>query len=1028
MTVDSTAHRGPSSAVDLTATDGMDGETRNRRRSSKHKAPPPPPVLKGLDAPVLSSHKLSAYPHPSMDQKENSLEKDLTLTVVLPGGVEKNTVVNGSKPMMDLLVTLCAKYHLNPSGHTIELITTNRNHVKFKPNALIGSLEAEKILLKPKGLDDRSKKAGPQMPEATVRLVIDYKRTQKTILRVSPRVPLRDLLPAICEKCEFDPQSTVLLRNVHSEDTLDLNCSLNDFGLREVYARDTRVFIPVSPVSLPPSPTRSDTIRRRKDKENKGMFGLFRKGSRKHSEQSVTVSAPASPIQRRQRPMSLSSFSTHSQMYDSNTMPSEMPKKRRAPLPPNMMSQSTPVDLSHHQENNETARTAEDGDQMMSPSSQGPSTESRLRRASTKRKAPPPPTLTSVDPPDEAAQDRSVTEPVLASPLEEIREQEEVLVPREGHVSPGELEDDSSLNLSADISLDSATQNSEMESVSPHGTSRDDPSHDISADPGPPDIAVNGVQSDQVMSQHVPSQMDPLEERIEKATQSSESSPVPEVSVSAASPLNTPQMSDCGVQTSLSHTDSDSVAPQTVPKSSPEPGHSSFPGYQTQTRVGLTNAAIQTQTDSTTISTESPSGFCTELPAGLPTSSPELKRDMSTSTEELHVPEPKTTTTQSRMGPASPPTATKADNVQYKVDAEPKPKSSNELTREYIPKVGMTTYTIVPQKSLEKLRYFEVELTLERPADAGKDSPDSKTFSPPPGHLPQLTNGTSAFNGHQRFSRKSTELTRSVSLASPRDDVFSPSSPSPVESVVKEKKVPPAIKPKPASFRLPQHKRTPGDYVTSAVVRRASFGSSSSGGSSCSSPVARSKEASSRPQSDIFPPSPEQWEGEEDAELRGSKPEHAAKEVEGPRFPPASCLTRQKSLPAKPSMSLEKLRSFAAPKPYSPSTPSRFAQAVLSAVKRSQSLHQRPPGHTSSIIESPELPETTVTDNGEESAERYREAPSQRAGHGEPAQSSTRNTDMGTYTFGNTQPPPGSGGSLASSSTLKGILETSLDE
>lgn len=70
-----------------------------------------------------------------------------------------------SKPMMDLLVTLCAKYHLNPSGHTIELITTNRNHVKFKPNALIGALEAEKILLKPKGLDDRSKKMGPQMPE-----------------------------------------------------------------------------------------------------------------------------------------------------------------------------------------------------------------------------------------------------------------------------------------------------------------------------------------------------------------------------------------------------------------------------------------------------------------------------------------------------------------------------------------------------------------------------------------------------------------------------------------------------------------------------------------------------------------------------------------------------------------------------------------------------------------------------------------------------------------------------------------------
>lgn len=70
--------------------------------------------------------------------------------------------------------------------------------------------------------------------------MINYRKTQKTILRVSPRVSLRELLPAICEKCEFDPQTTVLLTNVHSEDALDLSGSLNDFGLREVYARDTK--------------------------------------------------------------------------------------------------------------------------------------------------------------------------------------------------------------------------------------------------------------------------------------------------------------------------------------------------------------------------------------------------------------------------------------------------------------------------------------------------------------------------------------------------------------------------------------------------------------------------------------------------------------------------------------------------------------------------------------------------------------------------------------------------------------------
>lgn len=69
-----------------------------------------------------------------------------------------------SKPLMDLLVTLCAKYHLNPSSHTLELVTTNKKNTKLKPNALIGSLEAEKIILKPKG-EDKNKKTGPQMPE-----------------------------------------------------------------------------------------------------------------------------------------------------------------------------------------------------------------------------------------------------------------------------------------------------------------------------------------------------------------------------------------------------------------------------------------------------------------------------------------------------------------------------------------------------------------------------------------------------------------------------------------------------------------------------------------------------------------------------------------------------------------------------------------------------------------------------------------------------------------------------------------------
>lgn len=75
--------------------------------------------------------------------------------------------------------------------------------------------------------------------QATVRMVINYKKTQKTILRVNPRVPLAEHLAAICEKCEFDAESTVLLKDVHSLAPLDLSCSLNDYAIRELYARDT---------------------------------------------------------------------------------------------------------------------------------------------------------------------------------------------------------------------------------------------------------------------------------------------------------------------------------------------------------------------------------------------------------------------------------------------------------------------------------------------------------------------------------------------------------------------------------------------------------------------------------------------------------------------------------------------------------------------------------------------------------------------------------------------------------------------
>lgn len=64
---------------------------------------------------------------------------------------------------MDLLIFLCAQYHLNPSSYTIELVSAENSQIKFKPNTPVGMLEVEKVIVKPKQMD--KKKPAPVIPE-----------------------------------------------------------------------------------------------------------------------------------------------------------------------------------------------------------------------------------------------------------------------------------------------------------------------------------------------------------------------------------------------------------------------------------------------------------------------------------------------------------------------------------------------------------------------------------------------------------------------------------------------------------------------------------------------------------------------------------------------------------------------------------------------------------------------------------------------------------------------------------------------
>ncbi|XP_027878546.1 cordon-bleu protein-like 1b isoform X4 [Xiphophorus couchianus] len=925
------------------------------RVSTKTKAPSPP-GLKTADCSGFSQWHPGS-PRLTMDQKENLMDKELSLIVVLPGGVEKNTQVEGSKPLMDLLVTLCAKYHLNPSSHTLELVTANRNNIKLKPNALIGTLDAEKIILKPKG-EDKNKKAGPQMPETTVRMVINYKKMQKTVLRVNPRVPLRELLPAICEKCEFDTETTVLLRDITSSAPLDLSWSLNDYAIRDVYAKDTQGLVTPG----------KDKIQ--KEKENKGLFSKFRK-SKKKSDQPTTVSAPASPVLvSKPRPLSMALPCSNSTPIDSSTF-SEVPKKRRAPQPPILTSQSGRSDFTTRQRINSEPSTQLDGIQR-SPLSRGFSAESSLRR--TKRKAPAPPTSTRTNVEKALSEEEHAQATTVSSMLQEIREQEEAAGSASSSAPPKTQGENGILNVSPESSLHSPSPDAESGSTVEAGG--EDQCLDLSSDGKRVDGTVNdsaalGVKSNDTNS-FEPTTTDNVAVQVEDVhpqpickepkADGNESGLLPSVK------------KDAEVQVS---SDANPEPPRELPD-----GSASSVTTSTQCPAGE-DAPVQT--DSTGLAGPPQQHVDkVSLSTAPVTLLPAEKKDMSTSTEELEPSKPSegtslhTSSTSPCKEKKSSVPAPKKASLMHAADLELKPKPSNELTRDYIPKVGMTTYTIVPQKSLERHRYFEVALTLE----ASQESPGEE--------LDSVSPGLKEDQGQTVVLREKTELNSNL----PRDDLLSstinttttfststlqhtvngsipePPPPSPPMTVqitdkissaneasqaglpteVKDMKIPPATKPKPASFRLAQHKKTPGFYVTSAAEKSPSATPASGLKETQGSPDrAGLPSPPSPPPPPLLTPSlsPVQCQ-EEMAEATGVQlsPKQGDKNVASMR------VTRQSSLPSRElsaRLSLEKFRSFAAPRPFAPSTPSRFAQAVSSAVKRSQSLSHGPKSPPSKV-------------------------------------------------------------------------------
>ncbi|XP_064516562.1 protein cordon-bleu isoform X10 [Pseudopipra pipra] len=285
---------------------------------------PPPPNQPSAASRIHNERKSPAETAVISDQnlvsmKENMINRLVDFTVILPSGVEQKNTVQGSKAVMDVLVDLCSQYHLNPSQHSLELKSSGTQQVlSYKPNTLIGALDVETVLLKEKVPEEKAKRPLPRVPEKSVRLVVNYLKTQKAVVRVSPEVPLHNIIPAICEKCEVSQEHIVLLRDGITGEELELTKSLEELGIKELYAWD-RKKEPNRKASVS-----NDAI----EKEKTRLLGLFNADRRSSKGFSTAPNSPSV----NSRSSSLGPSLSLGNISGMTANPEV--KKRRAPPPP----------------------------------------------------------------------------------------------------------------------------------------------------------------------------------------------------------------------------------------------------------------------------------------------------------------------------------------------------------------------------------------------------------------------------------------------------------------------------------------------------------------------------------------------------------------------------------------------------------------------------------------------------------------------------------------------------------------------
>lgn len=159
--------------------------------------------------------------------------------IELPNGTFKkfNEKLNSHKAIFDLYIELCAKYKLQPSNFKLNLYDNQQELINYGPNRSLDHFKPNSIEIVPKKLainkqlnDEPSNKF-----DVTIRVQVDLPHNQKTAVRVSPNIKLKQLYQFICKENSLNESDYRLkLKNFELNNDDFHTKLLSDFNTNQV--------------------------------------------------------------------------------------------------------------------------------------------------------------------------------------------------------------------------------------------------------------------------------------------------------------------------------------------------------------------------------------------------------------------------------------------------------------------------------------------------------------------------------------------------------------------------------------------------------------------------------------------------------------------------------------------------------------------------------------------------------------------------------------------------------------------------